>query len=355
MRKSIIISALLLGGLFSLSAQADTLQMQQNAPDRYVVVKGDTLWDISARFLKTPWKWPEIWNMNKEEIKNPHWIYPGDVIVLDHDAAGNPSLRILPQESGSDLAGSKLAPRIRVTPLDKAPISALPLSVIGPFLSKPLVIEPGQLAKSPRLVAGPDGRVIISSGDKAYAVGFDRIGATPGSKWQVYRPGKNLPDPESKDGKGSLGVEAVYLGDAELLKVDDVSTLKIAGAVQEVLVGDRLVPLDDSSPHSYLPHSPKHDVRGVIISSFNGVEESGQYYVVVINRGSKDGLERGHVLQAYKQGRATAKEDPKEPNRVTPAEQYADLMLFRVFDRVSYALIMRAEDSVHVGDVVRQP
>lgn len=355
MRKSIIISALLLGGLFSLSVQADTLQMQQNAPDRYVVVKGDTLWDISARFLKTPWRWPDIWHMNQEEIKNPHWIYPGDVIVLDRDAAGNPSLRLLPQDSSAGLSNSRLAPKVRVTPLDKAPIPALPLSVIGPFLSKPIVIEAGQLAKSPRLVAGPDGRVIISSGDKTYAVGLDAIGAAPRTKWQIYRPGKSLPDPESKDGKGILGVEAVYLGDAELLKVDDVSTLKVSRAVQEILVGDRLVPMNEDAPHTYLPHNPKFDVKGVIVSSFNGVEESGQYYVVVINRGAKDGLERGHILQVYKQGRVTAKEDKKEPTRLTPAEQFADMMLFRVFDRVSYGLILRSEDSVHVGDEVRQP
>ena len=352
MRKSFIISALLFTGLFSFSVRADTLQLQQDAPDRYVVVKGDTLWDISGRFLKTPWRWPEIWNLNQDQIKNPHWIYPGDVIVLDRDAAGNPRLRLLQQ---TDLANSRLGPRARMTPLNKIAIPALPLSVVGPFLAKPLVIDEGQLAKSPRLVAGPDSRVMMTTGDKTYAVGLDKVGAMAGSRWQIYRPGKPLPDPESKDGKGILGVEAIYVGDAEVLRVDDVSTLKVTGSVQEILVGDRLVAADDSDPHSYLPHAPKGEVRGTVISSFNGVDESGQYYIVTINRGLKNGLERGHVLQVYRHGRPVAKESKDEASRLTPAEQYADLMLFRVFDRVSYGLIMRSADSVHIGDEVREP
>lgn len=352
MRKSFIISALLFTGLFSLSVRADTLQLQQDAPDRYVVVKGDTLWDISGRFLKTPWRWPEIWRLNQEEIKNPHWIYPGDVIVLDRDAAGNPQLRLLQQ---TDLSTSRVGPRARITPLNKIAIPALPLSVVGPFLAKPLVIDEGQLAKSPRLVAGPDSRVMMSTGDKVYAVGLDKLGAAAGSRWQIYRPGKVLPDPESKDGKGILGVEAVYIGDVEVLRVDDVSTLKVSAAVQEILIGDRLVAATEGDPHSYIPHAPKSQVRGTVISSFNGVDESGQYYIVTINRGTKNGLERGHVLQVYRQGRVVAKESKDEATRVTPAEQYADLMLFRVFDRVSYGLIMRSNDSVHIGDEVREP
>lgn len=354
MRKSFIISALLFAGLFSFSVRADTLQLQHDAPDRYVVVKGDTLWDISGRFLKTPWRWPEIWRLNQDEIKNPHWIYPGDVIVLDKDAYGNPTLRLLSQ-TGSNLNSSRHGPRARMTPLDKVAIPALPLSVVGPFLSKPLVVEEGQMKKAPRVVAGPDSRVFISPGDKAYVVGLNGIGALAGSKWQVYRPGKALLDPESKDGKGVLGYEAVYIGDMEALRIEDVSTLKVTSAVKEIVTGDRLIPADESAPHTYLPHAPKNQVRGQVISSFNGVSESGQYYIVTINRGTSNGLERGHVLQVYRQGRIVEKEDKTEPTRRTPAEQYADLMLFRVFDRVSYGLIMRSAEAVHIGDEVREP
>lgn len=352
MRKSFIISALLFTGLFSLSVKADTLQLQQDAPDRYVVVKGDTLWDISGRFLKKPWRWPEIWRLNKDEIKDPHWIYPGDVIILDRNAEGGPRLRLL---KNGDLSTDRVGPRARITPLNKVAIPALPLSVIGPFLARPLVIDAGQLSKSPRLVAGPDSRVMMSTGDKVYATGLNSIGASAGSKWHIYRQGKALPDPESKDPKAVLGYEAVYVGDVEVLTVEEVSTLKVTGAVQEILVGDRLVVADDSDPHTYMPHAPKEQVRGVIISSFNGVDESGQYYVVTINRGLKHGLERGHILQIYRKGRPIAKENDKEPTRLTPSEQYADMMLFRVFDRVSYGLIMRSTDSVNIGDEVREP
>lgn len=352
MRKSFIISALLFTGLFSFSVRADTLQLQQDAPDRYVVVKGDTLWDISSRFLKTPWRWPEIWKMNRDEIKNPHWIYPGDVIVLDKDAAGNPTLRVLPGTGGND---SRLSPRMRVTPLAKVAVPALPMSVVGPFLTRPLVVDAATLNNSPRLVAGPDDRVMMSVGDKVYAVGLDKVGAKATSKWYVYRPGKVLPDPESTDKDASLGVEAVYLGDVEVLRVDDVSTLKVSKTVQEIRVGDRLIAADVEENGAFVPHAPASTVRGLIISSFNGVQESGQYYIVTINRGSKNGLERGHVVQAYRPPRPVVKENKDEPDRMVPAEQYADIMLFRVFDRVSYGLVMHSDRSVHVGDEVREP
>ena len=346
MRKNFIISAVLLAAMLTGVSRADTLQLQDNAPDRYVVVKGDTLWDISGRFLKTPWRWPEIWRMNKEEIKNPHWIYPGDVIVLDRNAEGGPRLRM-----ARDLTDSRYGPRVRVTPLDRVAVPALPMSVVGPYLTRPLVINENELESSPRIVAGPDDRVVMTTGDRIYAAGLDRAGAKPRTAWHVYRPGKALVDPDLPKGQNVLGYEATYLGDVEVLKVEEVSTLKVGRVAQEIMAGDRLVPAVDDGGHSFVPHGPKQQVRGRVIGSWQEVNESGQFYVVSLNRGARDGLERGHVLQVYQAGRPIA----GEKNLQTPAEQYADLLVFRVFDKVAYGLIAQSSRPVHLGDEVREP
>ena len=360
MRKGFIISALLLAALFPSLAGADTPQLQDNAPDRYVVVAGDTLWDISAHFLKSPWRWPELWHMNQDEIKNPHWIYPGDVIVLDRSGA-EPRMKLLHGVqalnggNASAPVGGKLVPHIRYTPIDKVAIPALPMSTIGPFLSKPLVVEKDAMEKAPRVAAGPDNRVIISVSDKFYATGLDTVGARPASRWHVYRPGKALPDPDSPDKKTILGYEAVYLGDVEILTVAQVSTGRVLTAVQEIMPGDRLVAAEDVDYQSYVPHAPKGKIRGKIISSYNGVNESGQYFIVVIDRGARDGLDRGDVLTIERAGHALPKVHRDDATLVTPPEEYGSLMLFRIFDKVSYGLVMQTSQSVYLYDEVHEP
>jgi hypothetical protein len=349
MRRTII-SLLLLAGLTSAPARAEELKLADNVPDRYVVVKGDTLWDISGRFLKQPWRWPEIWRLNKDEIKDPHWIYPGDVIVLDY-SDGSPRLRLMKQHSSGGSGEVKLSPRIRSEASTGFAIPSIPPSVIEPYLSQPLVVGPDQLKNAPRVAQGPDDRVILSVGEKAYVVGI--ADNDPNLIWQIYRPGKALTDPDTKE---LLGYEAEYLGDAKLVSQQNkVTTMQILKVKQEITIGDRLVPAHRSEVFSYVPHAPATDFGGKVISAYGGVAEIGQYGIPVINRGARDGVEPGHVLALYKQGRPIKKESAKEETLFTPAEVNGYAFVFRVFDRVSYALIMNVRYPVNVMDEAHKP
>ncbi|HEY3327848.1 MAG TPA: LysM peptidoglycan-binding domain-containing protein, partial [Novimethylophilus sp.] len=223
--KKRIITLLLLCSTVSLAC-ADELQLQANHPERYVVVKGDTLWGISAKFLKDPWRWPQIWKMNREQIKNPHWIYPGDVVVLD-TSNGQPELRLLRETV-------TLEPGVIAEPLEQAAIPAISPSVISPFLSQPLVIETKQLEESPEIVAAPDGRLVLGAGYRAYV---SAINEGDGMTWQIYRPGEALVDPETKQ---TLGHEAVYLGDAKVVRYGEPATVAITRSKEEITVKDKL-------------------------------------------------------------------------------------------------------------------
>ena len=339
------------------------LTLAENAPSTYTVVKGDTLWDISAKFLKEPWFWPEIWNMNREEIKDPHWIYPGDIISLTFDAEGRPRLSL--NGTGSGNGGTiRLSPSIRVDKLSQA-IPSIPARVIGPFLTMPLVVEAGALAGAPKIISADDGRVVIGAGDKAYAVG---IQAAQGARWQVYRPGKALIDPGTRE---LLGYEVLYLGDAQVSRFGEASTINIAKSTQEINKGDRLTPAADGTIPSYSPRSPDRDVKGSIISMVGGVSEGGQYSVVVLNLGTRSGMEVGHVLATLRSGTVVSTNTegynnspavnggigpPGTPRAVKlPDERNGLVFIFRVFEKVSYALVMSSGRSVRVGDAVQTP
>jgi len=235
MRKIISLICFLLP-ILAFAAQPDTRpELRNDAPDRHVVVKGDTLWDISGKFFKDPWKWPYIWGMNKDSIKDPHWIYPGDVIVLDR-ASG--TLRI--GQAGAASTGSsdgviKLSPKARAGHSTHDAIPSISASAIAPFLSQPLVIEEGALKDAPTLIGAREGRVILSAHDIGFAKG---LSPDKGAKWQIYRPGKTFTDPDTEE---ALGVEAIYLGSAEVTDFADVSTVAITQSVQEINQGDRLV------------------------------------------------------------------------------------------------------------------
>ena len=353
MRKGIL-SLVLLSGLLSVPVFADTLRLRDDAPQRYVVKKGDTLWAISGKFLKSPWRWPELWQMNKQEVKNPHWIYPGEVLVLA-SCDGKPCLK---RERDIGVTG-KLHPQIRTENLDGQAVTTLPMSIIRPFLTRPLVIEKDAMLTNPRVVAGPENRVMMAEGDKVYVVDLDKHQGQAGSQWQAYRPGKALIDPsvpeDKKSGSHILGYEAVYLGDASTLAVAEVSTLKLTNSVQEVMFGDRLTPGDAETSAAFVPHEVGEDFKGRVISAVGGVSEAGQYSVIVLNRGGKQGVERGHVVGLYKAGRLVKKETKGEPDRYTPSEQYGVAMIFRVFENVSYALVMESTDAVHVLDEAKKP
>ncbi len=335
------------------------IQLAADAPGSYVVVKGDTLWAISGRFLKEPWRWPEIWNMNREQIKNPHWIYPGDVIKLLFDEKGNPYLSLATGERGENV---RLQPRARVDVL-ASEIPSIPSKVISPFLSLPLVIDEGALANAPRIVATEDGRVVIGAGNNAYAIGLQQ---SQGVKWQIYRPGKAL----SNSAGEVLGYEAIYLGDAKVVRFGDTSTIEILRSTQEIFRGDRLTPTADAVVPSYSPRSPDKNVSGTIISLLNGVNTGAQYSIITINLGRRDGMEVGHVMAILQKGATVSTVDPLGQTKQTatgsdgtqigstvklPDERNGLVFVFRVFDKVSYALVMSTRRPIQVGDVIQTP
>lgn len=358
-------------------AEKPPIQLADGAPTMYTVVKGDTLWDIAGRFLKEPWRWPEIWNMNREQIKDPHWIYPGDVIALSFDASGQPMLSVA---GGADrFAGTavgstvKLSPQVRAE--DKAQaVPSIPSKVIGPFLSLPLVVESGGLQNAPRIVATEDGRVIVGSGNVAYAAG---LRASQGVKWQIFRPGDALLDPVTQE---VLGYEAIYLGDARVTKFGEVSTLEVLKATQEINRGDRLTPTVESTLPSYSPRAPDKQLQGRVVAIRGGLTDAAQYSVVSINAGRKDGIEIGHVLAILQSGETVSTkasgaetlgagfglggllgssekgESAEVPSEVKlPDERNGLLFVFRVFDKVSFGLVMSSRRPIKVGDVVQTP
>ncbi|RXZ44583.1 LysM peptidoglycan-binding domain-containing protein [Crenobacter cavernae] len=344
MRKTII--SLLVGLGLSVPAFADTLSLRPDAPQRYVVVKGDTLWGISARYLKNPWKWPKLWDMNRDEVKNPHLIYPGEALLLTF-VDGQPRLS---REGGQ--RNVKLSPRIRIEEADRA-LASIPSTLIEPFLKRPLVIDEKQFQAAPRLVAGPEERVVLTTGDKAYATGL-----AEGGTWQAYRAGVPLRDPDSGE---NLGFEAIYGGDLEVHKLGqpgEAQTLRITTISEEIQVGDRLVQAPKDTFVSYAPHAPESDIRGRVMAVYNGVAEAAQFQNLVINRGRRNGVEIGHVFTVFKKGGAikvAGEGGNKSQVLRLPTEDAGTLFVYRVFDKVAYALVMQSPVAINVGDPFGSP
>jgi hypothetical protein len=338
-----IISALLLciSTTGALAQEGKPLELAPDAPDRHIVVPGDTLWGISAKFLRDPYRWPEIWRMNPDQIKNPHRIYPGQVIILD-TSGGQPQLKL-----GNII---KAEPRIYVEE-DRKEIPAIPQQVIEPFLSEPLVVEAGTLETSPRIVATQESRVNVGAGGSFYARDVQKSGV---KLWQVFRPGAPLKDPETGE---VLGHEAFYLGSARVIADGEPATLEIVTAKQEIGRGDSLIPASKPDVLSYLPHAPSSQLKGRIMTLYGGVGEGGRHSIVSLNRGTRDGLERGHVLAIYRKGATvTNRFIPDKPEfTVLPDERYGLLFVFRTFDRISYALVMEGSRPVQPGDLVQTP
>jgi hypothetical protein len=351
MRKFIIFAvvAAALAAAPLMAQQRSEIKLQDNAPDRYVVLPGDTLWSIAAKFLKDPWRWPEMWKLNQDQLKNPHLIHPGDVIVLERSGP-QPELKM-----GETV---KLSPRARSDDIAGRPIPSIPPRVIEPFLTRPLVIEYDGLDNAPSIIAAQADRVYLGSGDVAYVSGIKD--AKPDSLWQIYRPGKPLVDPESQK---TLGYEAVFLGDSRVISAGDPATIRIFGARQEIGKGDRLIAAGPLVLNSYVPHAPPVFVQGRVIATQGGLRETGQQYVVTLSRGRNDGLEPGHVLALLRLGRTNVDKidfsrwyaaDKVEATKL-PDERYGLVFVFRTFDRVSYALVMSASRTVQLGDVVLSP
>lgn len=333
-------------------------ELSPNAPDSHTVKRGDTLWGISSIFLKSPWRWPELWGMNLEQIRNPHLIYPGQVLVLEK-VDGRARLRVAQPVGGSGDT-VKLSPRVRSEAVDAGAIAAIPLHLIGPFLNEAVVFNSNELAAAPRIVASQESRVMLGRGDVAYVRG--EIPAQ--SDFRVFREAVALKDPGTQE---VLGYEARYLGTARFDREGGSATVAdkaqivpatftVTSIRQEIGVGDRLAPVPPSDFAAYVPHAPSGPVDGRIVAIYGDGLNAGQNQVVSINKGAADGIERGHVLALWRDGEsAIDRTDPKRPVMKLPDERHGMLFVFRVFDRVSYALIVQVQQPVKSGDRFTQP
>ncbi len=332
-----------------------------NAPDQHVVQRGDTLWGISSLFLKTPWRWPELWGMNLDQIRNPHLIYPGQVLVLEK-LNGRAVLRVARPGDGPPDNTVKLSPRVRSEVLDNGAIAAIPLHLIGPFLSEAVVFNGNELDTAPRIVATQEGRVMVSRGETAYVRG--ELGGA--RDFRLFRELQPLLDPVTRE---VLGYEGRYVGTAEYTRAGDMLTnekgkgvvvpasFRITSTRLEAGVGDRLSPVPQQEVVAYVPRPPAQPMEGRVVSIYGEGLRAGQNQVVALNKGERDGVERGHVLALWRAGNSAV--DTTTPGqRVVmklPDEQHGLLFVFRVFERVSYALILNVEHPVRAGDRFTQP
>lgn len=336
----------------SSALAASECKFRTDAPNEHKVVKGDTLWDISGQFLEHPWCWPQVWGLNRDQIRDPHWIYPGQIVVFDR-AAGR--LRLSGQAAGSgELPVVKMGPKTRVEVLGPQAIATIPASAIEPFLTQPLIVENAALKDAPRVVATEEGHINAGLGDKLYVLG-DLKNET---QFQAFRPAQPLKDPVTGE---VLGYEAAYLG---ALKLDrpakaenEAHRFVITASKEEAAPGARLVPMPARTLVNYAPHAPATPVDARIVSIYGGLTQAGRNNVVVINRGQQDGIEPGVVLSLVHQGRQIRDpQAPKDsPTVKLPDEGYGTLFVFRVFDRLSYGLVMQVQDAVRKNDLVRSP
>jgi len=369
---------------FSLMVWADDVQINPGHPESYVVKKGDTLWDISAKFLEQPWRWPEIWRVNPQ-IKNPHLIYPGDVVRLVYEG-GKPVLTV----NRGNHRTVKLEPGVRVVD-EKRPIPTIPIEAIREFLTRPLVVSKDELKSRPYIVSSYDQHLIAGSGNEIYVRGLPD--GTDQHRYSIYRQG-----PAYKSHGKVLGYEAIYVGDATVKDFGDPATALVTQSDREVLTGDRLIPQSEQDMRTdFMPHEPDRPVSGSIISAIDVLSEIGQYQVVVLDMGKNDGLQVGSVLGVYRKGAVitdriaySGKKDHiagegtnplsnlvsdlvktkrdvdntalvgylGRPNtsgeQVRLPEKYTGVvMVFRIFDKVSYALVMEAKAPMHINDTVK--
>jgi nucleoid-associated protein YgaU len=333
-------------------------ELAPNAPDSYTVKAHDTLWGISGLFLKSPWRWPELWGMNLEQIRNPHLIYPGQTLYLDK-TGGRARLRLGQPVGAADNA--KLSPRIRSSAMGDGALPSIPFNLIEPFLTEAVIFETNELAAAPRIVAAQEGRVMLGRGDLAYVRGD----LSAGTEYRIFREPKPLKDPTTGE---ILGYEANYVGVADYTRQGETridgkgdseivpATFTITDIRQEAGVGDRLAVVPAREFTNYAPHAPQGLLDGQIVSIYGDGLTAGQNQIVALNRGLVNGVERGHVLALLRKGERIT--DPTDSKRTTiklPDERHGYLFVFRVFDRMSYALILSVKEPVYTGDRFSQP
>ena len=339
------------------NAEAE-IRVRETVPKQYTVKKGDTLWDISSVFLKDPWFWPEIWNSNPQ-VENPHLIYPGDILTLVY-IGGRPQILVNQAvAAGADGAAGpggrpeiKLSPRIRKNAL-QADIPSIPGAAIRQFLTRPRVISKQEFDNAPYIIGSDDERLVMGQDTRIYVRGEldkERL------RYTVFRAGEELVDPESGE---LLGYEAIYAGEAVIDEYADPARGKILTSSREILMGDRLLPTDKSKINNlYFPKVPDRKITGSVVSLFDGLFGVGQYQVVVLNRGDRDGVELGTLFASYKKGKSIRDRfNAREQDNVIelPSERSGLMMVFRTFDQVSYALVLESTNVIRPADEIRTP
>ena len=340
------------------SAGVALSELAPNAPESHTVKVGDTLWGISGLFLKSPWRWPELWGMNLDQIRDPHLIYPGQIVYLD-TSDGRARLRLGQAVDGGVV---KLSPQVRSSTLATTAIASIPFNLIEPFLNEAVILDSNTLNDAPRIVATREGRVLMARGDTAYVrgdLGKDTV-------FRIFREAKPLRDPTTKQ---ILGYEAPYVGTAEFVRSGDRSRVDekassapvpdsfiVTSIRQDANVGDRLAPVTAREYSNYVPHAPQGELVGQIVSVYGEAMTAGQNQIVTLNRGKSDGVERGHVLALWQDGVEVIDRTGSSPTRLKlPDERHGMLFVFQVFDQMSYALILSVKEPVKPGDRFTQP
>lgn len=354
-------------------------ELAPNAPDRYTVKSGDSLWAIAGMFLKSPWRWPELWGLNQQEIRNPHRIFPGQVLVLDK-SGGVGRLRVAGSGNAAASSGAaptdtiRVSPRVRSEGLAEAALPTLLASQIEPFLDEPAIVGEKDFELAPRIVATLENKVILSRSDRAYARGTASQplvdNKTKVTAFRVFREAVPLKDPVSGL---VLGYEARFIGRAVLMRGESVeqttvdgktqservpATIDITDSKEEIRVGDRLLPEQPRQFSSYVPRAPKDPVFANVVSVYGSVvvRFAAQNQIVVINKGTQDGMEVGMVLATLKQGQRVV--DTTDGNRTPvklPNERSGLMMVFKPFERLSYALVLEGTEPIEIGDVATNP
>jgi LysM repeat protein len=332
-------------------APASSDLINPSAPKSYTVQRGDTLWDISSMFLRDPWLWPEVWYVNPQ-VANPHLIYPGDVLALAYGANGQPQIRL---ERGG---AARLEPRLRSSPLDGA-IPTIPYSAIQAFLTRPSVLSKDQIKGAPHVLAFREGHMVGGAGNEIYV---RNLKAEPNSRFSVVRVGDELVDPDDGD---VLGYQGIYTATALVVRQGEPSKAALTDSARETVEGDRLFSADSEVPLNFMIRAPSKDVQGRIISVIDGVYNIGQYRIVVINRGTRHGVDVGNVMAIDQAGAVVSDKTQGNLRRTNfssfaekvklPDERAGTLLVFKAFDRMSYGLVVGASSAIHINDVVRNP
>ena len=328
-----------------VSPEQHNVEFKASAPEQYTVVPGDTLWDLSNHFLVQPWYWPEIWYLNPQ-IENPHLIYPGDVITIFY-VGGKPYLTV-----GDGPRVTKLSPKIRGEDID-AQIYGIAIPAIQQFIIRPRVVSEETLDSAPYILSSIEERLAFGAGDRVYARGFN---SEPQGQYTVFRKGEALHDPKTDE---LLGFEAIIVGDGEIIRTDDPATFDLTQTKREALRGDRLLPVNFGEVDTeFVPHAPPADTHGHVISLFDAISQVGTFQVITLSLGERNGIQKGHVLDINQAGRVVADPFEKPGSLIDvelPEETAGRAMVFRTFEKVSYALVMETTRSIQVGDSATSP